>query len=204
MAWFLYLLECSNGAVYTGIAVDVEARFAQHRSGKGAKYTRANPPKKILGIKRFRTRASASREEWRVKQLSAVEKRAFAKALKALKALPLIFLFSSQALASQECVVRVAPGFNPDYARALNSRNFKVVTDPVVQNDDFHGFLERYVKEGEHGILAGGLFRGGFELWVKGAKEPVFARWHWFRGTERVIREELPICADFLATYGRR
>jgi predicted GIY-YIG superfamily endonuclease len=82
MAWFLYLIECVNGAVYTGIAIDVDARFAKHCSGKGAKYTRANPPKKILATKRFRTRAAAAKEEWRVKQLSPMDKRAFARSLK--------------------------------------------------------------------------------------------------------------------------
>ena len=200
--WFLYLLECANGAVYTGIAVDVEARFEQHRCGKGAKYTRANPPKKILASKRFRTRAAASREEWRVKQLTPLEKRAFAKALKALKAVALLLLLPAAEEAAGECVVRVAPGFNRDYALALNSRNFKVITDPVVLSDDFRGFLARYVKEGEHAILVGGLLRGGFELWPKGAEQPVLARWRWFRRTERVIREELPLCADFLKQYG--
>lgn len=217
-SWFLYLLECANGAVYTGIALDVQARFEQHRCGKGAKYTRANPPRRILATKRFRSRAAASREEWRVKQLTPAKKRALAKALR--KALTLLLLLGAVpakaapegvaraapegvAQAAPECIVRVAPGFNRDYALALNARHFKVITDPVVLSDDFRGFLSRYVKEGEYGILVGGPLRGGFELWAKGAEEPALARWRWFRGTERVIREELPLCADFLAGQGK-
>ncbi len=76
-AWFLYLLECENGSLYTGIALDVHARFAQHQSGKGAKYTRANPPVKIVATKKFRTRSAALKAEHKVKQFTAAEKRAY-------------------------------------------------------------------------------------------------------------------------------
>ena len=44
MPWFLYLIECADGSLYTGIATDVEARFAKHASGKGARYTRSRKP----------------------------------------------------------------------------------------------------------------------------------------------------------------
>ncbi|MBN9115034.1 MAG: GIY-YIG nuclease family protein, partial [Pandoraea sp.] len=46
--WFLYLLECAGGRIYTGIAVDVEARYAAHVAGKDARFTRAYPPLRIL------------------------------------------------------------------------------------------------------------------------------------------------------------
>ena len=42
--WWLYVLECHRGVLYTGIAKDVDARFAAHLSGTGAKFTRLNPP----------------------------------------------------------------------------------------------------------------------------------------------------------------
>ncbi len=48
-SWFLYLIECADGALYTGIALDPAARYAQHQMGKGAKYTRANPPLRLIG-----------------------------------------------------------------------------------------------------------------------------------------------------------
>ena len=47
--WAVYLLECSDGRVYTGIARDPEQRYAKHVAGKGARFTRANPPRQLLG-----------------------------------------------------------------------------------------------------------------------------------------------------------
>jgi putative endonuclease len=48
-AWAVYLLECADGRVYTGIARDPEQRYATHLAGKGARFTRSNPPKRLLG-----------------------------------------------------------------------------------------------------------------------------------------------------------
>ena len=76
--WFLYLIECRDGAIYTGIAVDVAARYAAHASGKGARYTRSHPPRRLLAVLDYPDRASASVAEYAVKQLSAVEKHAYA------------------------------------------------------------------------------------------------------------------------------
>ena len=77
-AWYLYLLECSDGSIYTGITVDVEARFAAHVAGKGARYTRSRPPVKVLAAIKYPDRSSASKAEYATKQLSAEEKRAIA------------------------------------------------------------------------------------------------------------------------------
>lgn len=220
MAWFLYLLECANGAVYTGIAVDVEARLAQHKSGKGAKYTRANPPKKILATRKFRTKGAALKEEWRVKQLPAKEKHDYAKKLRSLRTLKTIFLSailpawiagaaicSPSALASpdgSDCNVRVMPGFDMEFVQALNARGYRVIVDPDVKSDDFPGFLSRYVRPGEYGILVGGILQGGFELWRRDDDKPVLARWEWFRPSVQVLRLNLPQCADFLKEFGRK
>ncbi|HEX4328262.1 MAG TPA: GIY-YIG nuclease family protein [Burkholderiales bacterium] len=76
MAWFLYLLECRDGSLYTGIAVDVEARYAAHASGRGARYTRSHPPRRILLVQPHPDRSSASKAEYAMKQLSAAQKRA--------------------------------------------------------------------------------------------------------------------------------
>ncbi len=201
--WFLYLLECANGSVYTGIALDVEARFQQHLAGRGAKYTRAYPPKKILGTKGFRTRGAAQKEEWRVKQLSADEKRAFARTLKTVKVLALFLLPVTGLAASppEECVIRVAPGFPVEYALLLNSKAFKVITDPEITTDDFQGLRDRYVKKGEYALLFGGWVRGGFSLWRKHGDQPVLSHWRWFTSTQKVLQEELPVCSDFLNKY---
>lgn len=78
MPWFLYLLECADGSVYTGIAVDVDARFAQHASGTGARYTRSHKPLRVLAQFELSDRASASRAEYWVKRLTPRGKRALA------------------------------------------------------------------------------------------------------------------------------
>ncbi len=76
--WFLYLIECRDGSLYTGIAVDVEARYAAHASGKGARYTRAHPPSRLLASVAFPDRSAASKAECAVKKLTAAQKREFA------------------------------------------------------------------------------------------------------------------------------
>ncbi|RFU46125.1 GIY-YIG nuclease family protein [Paraburkholderia sp. DHOC27] len=78
MPWFLYLIECADGSVYTGIAVDVQARFAKHLNGTGARYTRSRKPLHVLASFEMADRSSALRAEHRVKQLPASEKRALA------------------------------------------------------------------------------------------------------------------------------
>ncbi|MFD1557962.1 GIY-YIG nuclease family protein [Paraburkholderia silviterrae] len=85
MPWFLYLLECADGSVYTGIAVDVAARFAQHANGTGARYTRSRKPVRVLAQFELADRASALRAEYRVKQLTAREKRALAAGARTLE-----------------------------------------------------------------------------------------------------------------------
>ena len=69
MTWILYLLECNNGAYYAGITNDLDTRFASHLSGKGARYTRANPPVKILASKSYSNRSNASIAEAQLKSL---------------------------------------------------------------------------------------------------------------------------------------
>lgn len=75
MGWFVYLIECTDGSIYTGIAVDVAARFAAHADGKGARYTRSHPPVRLLAAFACADRSAASRAEYRIKQMSAQEKR---------------------------------------------------------------------------------------------------------------------------------
>ena len=67
--WVLYLLECENGTYYAGITTDLERRFAEHVFGIGARYTRANPPKRVVAVMTFPDRASASRAEAALKKL---------------------------------------------------------------------------------------------------------------------------------------
>lgn len=74
--WYLYLIECQDGSIYTGITVDVSARYSAHENGTGARYTRSHPPKCLLAIIQYSNRSEASKAEYAIKQLSASAKRA--------------------------------------------------------------------------------------------------------------------------------
>lgn len=74
--WFVYLIECRDGSIYTGIATDVGRRYAMHAAGKGARYTRSRPPRRLLASFAFADRSSASRAEYAIKQLTPAQKRA--------------------------------------------------------------------------------------------------------------------------------
>jgi putative endonuclease len=74
MSWFLYLIECADGSLYTGIATDVDARFAKHVSGTGARYTRSHKPVCVRASFALSGRAEASRAEYWVKRLTAARK----------------------------------------------------------------------------------------------------------------------------------
>lgn len=75
--WHVYLIECRDGSIYTGIAIDVAARYAAHVAGKGARYTRSHPPRRLLKVVACADRADALRTEHAVKRLTAAEKRAY-------------------------------------------------------------------------------------------------------------------------------
>jgi putative endonuclease len=73
-SWYVYLLACDNDMLYCGSTNDVARRYAQHCAGKGAKFTKINPPLKLLGYRSFATRSAACQAEYRVKQLSKAKK----------------------------------------------------------------------------------------------------------------------------------
>ena len=79
--WWLYMIECRGGGIYTGIALDVGKRYEMHVSGKGAKYTRMNPPVRLLAKKQFPDRRSAAQAEYAMKQLTPLQKRQWVYAL---------------------------------------------------------------------------------------------------------------------------
>ena len=76
MAWYVYLIECRDGSIYTGIAIDVAARYAAHLNGKGARYTRSHPPQRLLAAIEYADRSAASKAEYQIKRLSPGDKRA--------------------------------------------------------------------------------------------------------------------------------
>lgn len=78
--WILYLIECRRGegtVYYTGITTDTARRFKEHASGKGARFTRANPPVRLVATREFPDRAAASRAEAALKKLSRKRKPGF-------------------------------------------------------------------------------------------------------------------------------
>jgi putative endonuclease len=72
---YVYLIPYRSGTIYTGIAFDVAARYAQHLAGTGARYTRANPPHRLLTKFACPNQSVAGRLETAIKRLSAGEKR---------------------------------------------------------------------------------------------------------------------------------
>ena len=77
--WWVYMIECRGGKIYTGIARDPEARFRRHLSGKGAAFTRINPPRALLAKRICASRGEALREENALRKRTRPEKIAWAK-----------------------------------------------------------------------------------------------------------------------------
>lgn len=75
--YYLYILRCADDSLYTGITTDLARRVEEHnKSALGAKYTRARRPVTLVYSKKFRTRVTASRAEYRTKQLTREQKLA--------------------------------------------------------------------------------------------------------------------------------
>jgi len=73
--WYVYLILCRRGAIYTGIARNVAVCYAQHVAGTGARYTRANPPSRLLAKFTCLNQSEASMMEAAIKKLAATNKR---------------------------------------------------------------------------------------------------------------------------------
>ena len=73
--WYLYILKCADGTLYTGITTDLSRRVEEHNtSPKAAKYTRVRRPVKMVYSKEFENRSEASKEECFVKKMTRREK----------------------------------------------------------------------------------------------------------------------------------
>lgn len=75
--WYVYLLLCQDGSYYAGISTDVQARFAAHVAGKGARYTRSHRPLRVLAQRELQGRPAALRAEHALKQLPKARKLAW-------------------------------------------------------------------------------------------------------------------------------
>lgn len=73
-SWYVYILRCADGTLYTGSTDDVLRRLAVHNSGKGAKYTRARLPVEVVYTEVCESYSDALKREYAIKQLSRSEK----------------------------------------------------------------------------------------------------------------------------------
>ena len=71
--WYLYILRCKDGSLYTGITTDVEKRLELHRSGKGAKYTRGRSPLELVYSEECGDHSTALKRELQIKALPREE-----------------------------------------------------------------------------------------------------------------------------------
>jgi putative endonuclease len=76
MPWFVYVVRCGDGSLYTGIATDVAARVSVHNDGRGARYTRSRRPVTLVYVERKRSRSTALKRELAIKALGRAEKLA--------------------------------------------------------------------------------------------------------------------------------
>ena len=74
MFWYVYILRCGDGTLYTGITDDIPRRLAAHRSGKGAKYTRGRGPLELVYQEQVPDKSAALRREIQIKRLRRAEK----------------------------------------------------------------------------------------------------------------------------------
>jgi putative endonuclease len=73
--WYIYILKCSDGTLYTGSTNDLKKRVQTHNEGKAAaKYTRARRPVKMVYSEKFGTKSEALKREWVIKKMSREEK----------------------------------------------------------------------------------------------------------------------------------
>jgi len=73
--WFMYVVECADGTLYTGITTNIKRRINEHNFGnKGSKYTRSRRPVKLMLTKEFESHSIAAAEEWKFKKNSRKRK----------------------------------------------------------------------------------------------------------------------------------
>lgn len=72
--WYVYILRCGDGTLYTGTTNDVPRRLQMHRSGRGAKYTRGRQPLELVYTEVCEDHSQALKREWQIKQLPRAEK----------------------------------------------------------------------------------------------------------------------------------
>jgi putative endonuclease len=74
LSWTVYILQCADTTLYTGITNDLEARLDKHTQGKGAKYTRGRGPYEVVFSESYPTKGEALKREFEIKALSKAKK----------------------------------------------------------------------------------------------------------------------------------
>ena len=74
MGWYVYMLRCGDGSLYTGSTTDVERRLREHQGGTGARYTRSRPPVTLAYAEEAPDRSAAQRREAAIKKLPRAQK----------------------------------------------------------------------------------------------------------------------------------
>ena len=72
--WYVYIVQCVDDSLYTGIATDVERRVAEHNAGQGARYTRGRGPVTLVYHEMVKDRPAALRREYEIKKLRSSAK----------------------------------------------------------------------------------------------------------------------------------
>lgn len=72
--WYVYILRCADGTLYTGSTDDLVRRVAMHNAGKGAKYTRGRGPVELVYSEEAESYSAALKREYAIKQLTRQEK----------------------------------------------------------------------------------------------------------------------------------
>ncbi len=73
--WTIYIVQCADQTLYTGITTDIDKRLKAHNSGRGAKYTRGRFPVKLVYARPANTKSEAAKEEARIKKLPSKARR---------------------------------------------------------------------------------------------------------------------------------
>jgi len=75
MSYYVYIILCIDGTFYTGYTKDVNERVKLHVNGRGARYTKMHPPKKVAYVEAFASRSEAMRREKEIKKLNHAQKK---------------------------------------------------------------------------------------------------------------------------------
>ena len=73
--WFVYILRCNDGTLYTGVTTNIQRRLHEHnKTSRGSKYTKARRPVNLVYKAVYNTRSAAQKAEYQIKQLTRVQK----------------------------------------------------------------------------------------------------------------------------------